>query len=190
MAYGFNEDKEKVNVYSSEEIGQLLRQFMLSVYPVGSIYMTTNATNPGDLFGGTWARWGSGRVPVSVNSNDANFNAVEKTGGAATVTLTSSQIPSHVHTVPSHGHAATASTAGEHSHNVQRWKAVNNVSGGQAYLAQGSLDSTSYTSANGSHTHTIAVANQAPFNTQATGGSGAHSNLQPYITCYMWKRTA
>ena len=22
----------------------------------------------------------------------------------------------------------------------------------------------------------------------ATGGDGAHNNLQPYITCYMWKR--
>ena len=27
------------------------------------------------------------------------------------------------------------------------------------------------------------------FNTY-TGGNGYHNNLQPYITCYMWKRTA
>ena len=25
---------------------------------------------------------------------------------------------------------------------------------------------------------------------EATGGNGAHNNLQPYVTCYMWKRTA
>lgn len=29
-----------------------------------------------------------------------------------------------------------------------------------------------------------------PGNTSATGGGQAHNNLQPYITCYMWRRTA
>ena len=28
------------------------------------------------------------------------------------------------------------------------------------------------------------------YNTGSTGGGGAHNNLQPYITAYMWRRTA
>lgn len=35
------------------------------LYPVGSIYMSVNSTNPVELFGfGTWKAWGAGRVPV------------------------------------------------------------------------------------------------------------------------------
>ena len=45
MAYGFNEDKEKVPVYSQNDIGQLVQQIMLSVYPVGAIYMSVSATD-------------------------------------------------------------------------------------------------------------------------------------------------
>ena len=30
----------------------------------------------------------------------------------------------------------------------------------------------------------------ATYDTGSTGGGGAHNNLQPYITAYMWRRTA
>ena len=53
------------------------------IYSVGSIYMSVNSTNPKDLFGGTWVGWGSGRVPMCVNTSDSNFNTVEKTGGSS-----------------------------------------------------------------------------------------------------------
>ena len=48
------------------------------VYPVGSIYMSVNNTNPGTLFGGTWVTWGAGRVPVSVNTSDGDFQRLKR----------------------------------------------------------------------------------------------------------------
>jgi len=33
-------------------------------YPVGSIYMSVNSTNPRELFGGTWVAFGQGRAVI------------------------------------------------------------------------------------------------------------------------------
>ena len=63
------------------------------VYPVGSIYLAYNHTNPADLFGGTWVRienaflWAideKGRIGI--------------TGGEVEHTLTVDELPSHTHT--------------------------------------------------------------------------------------------
>jgi len=51
------------------------------IFPIGSIRMTVSAADESTFLGGTWVRWGTGRVPVGVNASDANFNTVEKTGG-------------------------------------------------------------------------------------------------------------
>ena len=121
--------------------GKLLKDYIESfskaIYPVGSIYMSVNATNPSTYFGGTWVAWGAGRVPVGINASDSNFNTVEKTGGAATVTLSASQIPSHTH---AKGTLATAS-AGAHTHNLQNQKAPWGTSASNRVL----VDATSAT---------------------------------------------
>ena len=52
------------------------------VYPIGSIYMSVNSTNPKTIFGGEWVAWGQGRVPICVDNLDSNFDTVEKTGGS------------------------------------------------------------------------------------------------------------
>ena len=140
----------------SQWIGEWVKQpTLLDIYPVGSIYLSVNNTNPGSLFGGTWVEWGSGRVPVGVNTNDSNFNTVEKTGGSSTVTLTTQQIPSHSHSL--------------------FYGQYNYTSPGPASSAicLGGVDATS-----------------TNVKTNDTGGGQSHNNLQPYITCYMWKRTA
>lgn len=127
----------------------------LDSYPIGSIYMSINNINPSNLFGGTWVAWGSGRVPVGVDTSQTEFNTVEKTGGEKTHKLTVDEMP-------------------EHNHSVGRCKKA----GTQTAFSTTNSGQYSYPNDVGD----ITIEN--------TGGSQPHNNLQPYITCYMWKRTA
>ena len=64
-----------------------------AVYPVGSIYLAYNHTDPGTLFvGTTWERI-EGAFPWFTGAT----GAIGQTGGERTVTLTAKQIPSHNH---------------------------------------------------------------------------------------------
>ena len=66
-------------------------------FPVGSIYLSVVNTNPTKWFGGTWELISQGRTLVGVDTNDADFNTVKKTGGAKTHTLSIAEMPSHNH---------------------------------------------------------------------------------------------
>lgn len=166
------------------------RNLFNCIYPVGSIYMSVNSINPTNLFGGTWVAWGSGRVPVGINTADGNFNTVEKTGGASTHTLTAAQMPSHNHSIPALSGSATSSGAHTHGsesgnkflerHDSGTAGLVNNSNAARVILSNGA-------SSSGTHTHSITTTAST---TGGKGSGGAHNNLQPYITCYMWKRTA
>ena len=178
-----------------EYLDQRFQSILEEMYPVGSIYFSVKNENPSSKFGGTWVAWGSGRVPVGVNSSDGNFNSVEKTGGASTVTLTTAQIPKHTHSV-----SGSTNSTGSHSHyeHDNLWanqpattgsSAQHQVpcSGGVWFTCRtqgGGMRAELSTDSAGSHSHTFSC-------TSGNSGSGnSHTNLQPYITCYMWKRTA
>lgn len=68
------------------------------IYPVGSIYITANATNPSVLFGGTWEQL-KGKFLVGVDSSDTDFETSGKTGGEKTHILKVDEMPSHNHTL-------------------------------------------------------------------------------------------
>lgn len=51
-------------------------------YPVGSIYLSVNNTNPTKWFDGTWELIAQGRTLVGVDTNDTDFNTPKKTGGS------------------------------------------------------------------------------------------------------------
>ena len=111
----------KKNVFSDSESGMPLwngKPLLNLFYPVGSIYWSSNNTNPGTLFGGTWTQI---KDKFVLAAGDSYSNGA--TGGAATVTLTVSNMPSHSHsftpsgTVGSHTHSFTPSgTVSKHSH--------------------------------------------------------------------------
>ena len=65
---------------------------VLNAYPVGSIYMSVNSTNPGELFGGTWKQI-QGRFLLGQGSG----YSAGAMGGEASHTLTVAEMPSHYH---------------------------------------------------------------------------------------------
>ena len=70
------------------------KTFLDRTYPVGSIYMSVNSTSPATLFGGTWVEI-QGRFLLGRSSSYGNGS----TGGAASVAISTAQMPSHGHTI-------------------------------------------------------------------------------------------
>lgn len=118
------------------------------IYPVGSVYMSFDPTDPTNLFGGTWARL----KDTFLLANGDNY-AANTTGGSATKTIATSNLPAHNHTVNSAGvHTHTASTASAGTHNHAASASTANA-GGHTHTVSGT------TSANGSHSHTRGTMN-------------------------------
>ena len=139
------------------------------LYPVGSIYTNASvSTNPATLLGfGTWTAFGAGRVMVGFDSSNTLFDSAEETGGSADAI------------VVSHTHTATVNDSG-HSHLINQ-----TGSGAQAQTGQSEKRMVEGLSVNSSTATTgITVTNSS------TGSSGTNANYQPYITVYIWKRTA
>ena len=149
--------------------GSIPASLITGLYPVGSIYINASvATNPGTLLGfGTWVAFGAGRVMVGFNAANALFDTAEETGGSA-----DSSVVSHTHT-------ATVSET-PHSHPFSGFYNVGGIGpvGGGANLGTSTTLTTSTASTG------ITVSNSTE------GSSGTNANYQPYITVYMWKRTA
>ncbi len=114
----------------------------------------------------------AGKVIVGQDVSDTNFDLISLTGGEATHTLTSTEMPSHTHTQDSHNHTQDA-----HGHTIS--VRVNATGFGTSGLTRGTATGT----VNSISTDTTVATNQATTATnQNTGGGGAHNNLQPYAT--------
>lgn len=150
------------------------------LYPVGHIYMSTNSANPGTLFPGTtWEAYAQGRVLIGAGTgtdsrSEKKTFAAGSTGGEYNHQLTVGEMPSHTHN-------ASTNSSGNHSHtlnygyddNDAQQTSVDNCWDTQKQIS---------TSEAGTHSHTVLIEN--------TGNNSPHSNMQPYVVCYVFKRTA
>lgn len=135
-----------------------------AIYPVGSVYMSINSTDPGELFGGTWEQI-KDRFLLACGDNYQNGAA----GGEATHTLTINEMPSHTHDVKQR--ESSPAPVSSFYNNVYTEGGIEHV------LAQSARITINQN------------ATDHLFNTN-TGGGQAHNNMPPYLAVYMWKRTA
>jgi len=141
--------------------GQIPVANLASVYPIGIVITLGVSTNPNTLFGfGTWTAI-AGKVIVGINAGDAEFDTLDETGGAKTVTLTSAESG-----VPAHAH--------KNSDGYYDQETSITLSGGPSPINY---------HGGGASAHNTGT------NTAANAAS-AHNNLQPYIVKYVWQRTA
>ncbi len=154
-------------IMNSSGVAKLLLDFC---HPVGSIYMSTSATSPADLFGGTWEQI---KNRFLVGAGDTY--GVSSTGGSSTHTHSTSGHTITVKEMPSHLHAL----------NIGCTKSeATGVSG--VYNATGPF------------VNRLLVNDRKDYNGGSTGGSASHSHgntgssstIPPYYATYMWVRTA
>lgn len=183
-------------------------------YPVGSLYWSKNATNPGTLFGGTWTQVKDKFVLAAGDSYEAG-----STGGEASHKLTTNEMPSHSHTgsaesagIPDHIHAIGYNNA----NNWGTWVATaatgtylsgvtldSKASYSRAWNGSGSTNTlTSIGTSTGAYSANIGTSKSIAASSGTTGshthsitiassgGGAAHNNMPPYATYYCWERTA
>lgn len=135
-------------------------QFLLDkIYPIGSIYLSINSTNPSTLFGGTWEQL---KDRFLLGTGDTYSNG--STGGEATHKLTVSEIPSHTHSVTEYNINAKYELA-------TQYRTIGTSK--SHYDALTTSDTSKHTTSKTSG---------------SSGSTSAHNNMPPYLTVYMWKR--
>ena len=133
-------------------------------YPIGHEIYTKNSANPSTYMGfGTWELTSVGRMQVGVDVNDTDFNVAGKTGGSKTHTNTVEEL------VP-HKHKSMTLGIGNGGYKLD---------GGKAGAGQV-----------GTEINYIGETTTVSLDETKTAQAQAFSIMPPYVTVYIWERTA
>ena len=192
---------ERTNAPSIRAVNEGLTNKWADIYPIGSIYMSVNNVNPSTVFGGTWEQI---KDKFLLACGDTYNNGA--TGGEATHTLTSNEMPSHNHSYDkatgADGHALTVAEMPVHRHLTNSFELsaipytyhirLDDMSTGiyfnnYAYNDPNNPGSTHDAGSGAAHSHTVS---SAAATSTSTGGGAAHNNMPPYLAVNVWVRTA
>lgn len=137
------------------------------MYPVGSIYISVNATNPSELFGGTWEQI-KGRFLLAAG----NTYAAGSIGGEA----------AHTHKYGFQYGAYYGAISMEQDAQSGALQGGTGTPVGSAYTADTNSDvNNNATSAK----QTLRLSHY-----KSIADTSSASNMPPYLAVYTWKRTA
>lgn len=141
------------------DVSAQIQAAKLEMFPVGSIYMSINSTDPASFIGGTWQR-----IQDTFLLAAGSSYAAGATGGEATHKLTTAELPKHKHEGLYWQSIAAANQIGLNNDNSTGYQLT-------------------WTGNRGPNTNHKLITAEA-------GSGTAHNNMPPYLSVYMWKRTA
>lgn len=144
------------------------------IYPIGSIYMSINETNPSELFGGTWEQI-EDRFLLACGTKHNNG----ETGGSEDAVVVS-----HNHTQKEHNHNFGGGNLKVPRLDNDNWnytsKREMNYKSGNNYYP--------YSKTNNGGIGEIANTGNATPTINNSGESGTGKNMPPYLAVYCWVR--
>ena len=172
-----------VSYLDQDGVQHLVDKMRDRMYPVDSIYISTNSTSPASLYGGSWERYGAGRALISASDTDSDFTA-GTTGGSKTHNhkygIAVGSFYGHTLIAPNDAHPAVWSglvsydkDSGEATDGFHEWTKLED----RAVIGSGSM---------------LGQTGQ-PYNARRyryETDTKRESSLSPYVAVYVWRRTA
>ena len=151
-------------------LGSEVNDLAEKIYPIGSIYMSVNNTNPSVLFGGTWTQ-----IKDTFLLSAGDTYSAGATGGEATHVLSTGELPAHTH-----GSKSLSGTFYAYAWNNGGSSGIvsNTTPHKNMDMYDGNTIGHQYYSINATHTH------------DSVGSDSAHNNMPLYLVVYVWQRTA
>ena len=171
-----------------KDLKELIREVLLAVHPVGSLFFTSDDRNPDViLFGGGYSKWKriEGRFIYGASEN----RPIGQTGGEESHTLTVSELPSHKHPI-GYTNDNNGNWALERPNSLIFATTNSNTRGNVSTTYGQRTDNSTLLSGGVNGTFGDRGAKEYIENgiVGATGGSQAHNNLPPFAVYAIWER--